>query len=85
MSTPVGAAAAGLATSRGWSPRARSARWCRRWRVQEARRLMLHPLTLRRLRDLRRQRRRRRCSGDQGPRSAFETANMVLTFYPGCC
>lgn len=49
---------------------------------QEARRLMLHPLTL---------------LGfavfafnavlsvvvDQGPRSAFETVNMVLTFYPG--
>ena len=49
---------------------------------QEARRLMLHPLTL---------------VGfaifavnagatlltDQGPRSAFETTNMVLTFYPG--
>jgi hypothetical protein len=50
--------------------------------LQEARRLMLHPLTL---------------VGfaffvvngtatlfrDQGPRSAYETTNMVLTFYPG--
>ena len=34
------------------------------------------------LRDLRRTR-RCRCSVDQGPRSAFETVGMVLTFYPG--
>jgi hypothetical protein len=50
--------------------------------VQEARRLLLHPLTLLgfavfafnaavTLVD------------DQGPRSAFETVNLVLTFYPG--
>jgi hypothetical protein len=50
--------------------------------LQEARRLLLHPLTLfgfavfafNAVLTV---------VGDHGPRSAFETINLVLTFYPG--
>jgi hypothetical protein len=50
--------------------------------IQEARRLLLHPLTLLGF-GIYVVATATTVVGDYGPRSAFETASMVLTFYPG--